>query len=275
MKSKCDDIEDRQSFACILCRKKLSNNLLEEIARQVVAKRLIVSLNEFARRLPFSVDEFNDTVVSLLVNSFKFDVSQVENALFNMVGLVDSRDPNEQLNHDTKQEFYKTARAPVIKLQEEYTRIRDDLNQMNDTDSFEWKRKRNELDEVQKKLIGARRNAASDIFERTNSRGNMGALIEYIQDGVGEMALGQGKIKTSVVHVDFHGLHVNEAKERIDEFVLPILPVLKKIIVITGHGVHNESGCSVLKEELRKYFGQNNLKCEDLKKNKGALCVQV
>ena len=135
MKSKCDDEEDRQSFACILCRKKLSNHLLEEIARQVVNKRLIVSLNEFARRLPFSIDEFNETVVSLLVNSFKFDVSQVENALFNMVGLVDSRDPNEQLNHDTQQEFYKTARAPVFKLQEEYSRIRDDLYQINDTDS--------------------------------------------------------------------------------------------------------------------------------------------
>jgi len=234
-----------------------------------------VSLNEFARRLPFNADEFNDTVVSLLVNSFKFDVSQVESALFNMVGLVDSRDPNEQLNHDMKQEYYKTARAPVIKLQEEYTRIKGDLNEMNDTDSVEWKRKRNELDDLQRKLISARRNAASDIFERTNSRGNMGALIEYIQEGVGEMGLESSPNKTSVVHVDFHGLHVSEAKERIDEFVLPILPALKKIIVITGHGVHAETGSSVLKEELRKYFGQNNVKCEDLKKNKGALCVQV
>jgi DNA-nicking Smr family endonuclease len=248
---------------------------LQDIALQVINKRLITSLNEFAKRLPFSVDEFNDMVVSLLMNQFEFDVSKVENALFNMVGLVE-RDPSEHLSHDKKQEFYNTARAPVLKLQEEYAKLKEDLFQINDTDSVEWRKKRNELNEMQRKLNGARRNAASDIFERMNSRGNMGALIEYIQEGVGEMGIeGVESTKTSIVHMDFHGLHVNEAKERIDEFVLPILPALKKMIVITGRGVHNETGSSVLKEELRKYFGQCNVKCEELKKNKGALCIQI
>jgi len=266
-----DEEEDMQNFCCVLCRKTLTKSTLQDVALQVVNKRLITSLNEFAQRLPFAVDEFNELVVSLLTNQFEFDASKVENALFNMVGLVE-HDPSEHLNHDNKQEFYNTARAPVLKLQAEYATLKEDLFQINDTDSVEWRRKRIALNDMQKKLNSARRNAASDIFERMNSRGNMGALIEYIQEGGIE---GVETTKTSIVHMDFHGLHVNEAKERIDEFVLPILPALKKMIVITGRGVHNETGGSVLKEELRKYFGQRNVKCEELKKNKGALCIQI
>ena len=70
------------------------------------------------------------------------------------------------------------------------------------------------------------------------------------------------------------GLHVKEARERVKEYILPILPALKKIIIITGHGAHNQDGTAVLKDNMKQYLSKElNLKCEDLAKNRGAICV--
>jgi DNA-nicking Smr family endonuclease len=46
----------------------------------------------------------------------------------------------------------------------------------------------------------------------------------------------------SSVQVDLHGLHVREAKEKIDEYILPILPALNKLAITTGYGSHLNSG---------------------------------
>ena len=254
--------EEKPIFCCVLCRKSLSLDTIKEIAQLVASKRLIGSFIELAKKLPFNKDEYEELIVSLLVGKFEFDVSKVENALFNMVGLVD-REPNEKLNYEQKQEYYELARAPVMKLQEEYSNMRQNLLLINDTDSVEWKTKKKELQELQKKLNAARKNAASDIFERMNSGGNMGAIIEE-----------ENGQEQSLVHIDMHGLHIKEAKERINEFVIPILPALKKLIVITGHGAHNQSGSSVLKEGVKQYFNELKIRCEDTK-NRGALCIHA
>lgn len=259
--------EDNQEFCCVLCRKRISSNTMQDMARQVVNKRLINSFSEFGKHLPFEPKDYTDLLVSLLTKkNVEFDINRVESILFNMMGLVERRQTHENLEHDKKQEYFNLARKPVIKLQEEYAKLRLDLLDMNDTESVEWKKKKAELSELHWKLNSARKNAASDIFERMNSNGSMGAIIEYDNDG---------QEKASLLHIDMHGLHVNEAKERANEFVLPILPALKKIIIITGHGVHNETGSSVLKESLRKYFSDIKVRCEDLKKNKGALILQM
>lgn len=194
---------------------------MQEVALDVVRKNLIPSFIEFAKQLPFSQEEFEELVSSLLLEKFEFEISLVENALFNMMGLVDR---NEKLDYEKKQEYYELARAPVLKLQEEYSNLRQDILLINDTESSEWKNKKKKLQELNKRLNEARKNAANDIFERMNSGGNMGALIEE-EDG---------QIQ-GLVHVDFHGLHVKEAKERVNEYVLPILPALKKVILITGY----------------------------------------
>ena len=194
---------------------------MQEVALDVVRKNLIPSFIEFAKQLPFSQEEFENLVSSLLLEKFEFEISLVENALFNMMGLVDR---NEKLDYEKKQEYYELARAPVLKLQEEYSNLRQDILVINDTESSEWKNKKKKLQELHKRLNEARKNAANDIFERMNSGGNMGALIEE-EDGQVQ----------GLVHVDLHGLHVKEAKERINEYVLPILPALKKVILITGY----------------------------------------
>ena len=114
---------------------------------------------------------------------------------------------------------------------------------------------------IKKNLILARKNAASDIFERINSHGTMGIINEEInQDGL--------------VYIDLHGLFINEAKERVNEFILPILPVLKKAIVITGHGSHSQSRESLLKNAIQEYFISLGFECDEMT-NKGTLCAKV
>ena len=76
-----------------------------------------------------------------------------------------------------------------------------------------------------------------------------------------------------LVHIDLHGLHVNEAKVSLTEFVLPALPVLRKVVVITGHGAHSQDTSSILKREIMQFLGGLDIRCEENKRNKGSLIV--
>lgn len=106
----------------------------------------------------------------------------------------------------------------------------------------------------------ARQNAANDIFERVNSSGKMGVIIE-------------DENYESGVFVDLHGLHVNEAKLKLTELILPMLKDVKKMTLITGHGAHNKSGESVLKKAISTFLKERKISCEDHPTNKGALCI--
>ena len=71
----------------------------------------------------------------------------------------------------------------------------------------------NEISKVRSKLCVARQKAREDIYTRMNSVGTMGAQ----QGGNDEL-----------IQIDFHGLHVDEMRIKFKEYVLPILPVVKK-----------------------------------------------
>jgi DNA-nicking Smr family endonuclease len=75
------------------------------------------------------------------------------------------------------------------------------------------------------------------------------------------------------VQLDFHGLYVNEAKKIIDADVLPVLPVLKKIVLITGRGAHNPKQEAKLKSALKEYFASVKIRCEEMSENQGAICI--
>jgi hypothetical protein len=95
-----------------------------------------------------------------------------------------------------------------------------------------------------------------DIFERVNSSGQMGVC---------------GADKH--LKVDLHGLFVEEAKEVIETFVLPVLPVIGKLMLITGRGVHNKTKMAKLKLALKKHFSEIKIRCEELSDNEGALVI--
>ena len=159
-------------FSCSVCRTKLTPTLSLDVAHLVMSKKLIPSLNELIGKLPFSKEEARDFLVRLLVEQFEFDICKVETTLFNMIGLV-AVNINEEVNHETKQEFFKIARKPVNLLQSELDKISEELSNINDTESEEWESKLKNFNEVKQKLNVARRNAAKDIFERINSQGEI------------------------------------------------------------------------------------------------------
>ena len=53
---------------------------------------------------------------------------------------------------------------------------------MNDTDSDEWYKKSDELEDLKKRLNISRQNAAKDIFERINSQGKNQYFTNFIPD---------------------------------------------------------------------------------------------
>ena len=254
--------EENPDFKCVLCRKEISKLIIQNLAEELLEKKIISSFNQLAKNLPYNKREFKELVISLLTQKYEFDISKVENALFNIVGLIDRKDQSEQLDHEKKQEYYKSARMPVNKLQEEFEKERESLLDIYDNESVEWKSRNNKLNELKKQLNFARENAANDIFERMNSFGKMG--VELINDD---------DESNGTVHIDMHGLHITEAKERFKQFILPILPLMKRVIVITGHGAHSKTNQSVLKESLKEYFESMDLRSKELSKNKGAICV--
>ena len=80
-------------------------------------------------------------------------------------------------------------------------------------------------------------------------------------------------IESAFVKVDLHGLFANEANEIIQEYILPVLHVLKKMVIITGRGAHNKSRKAVLKQEVKLFLTSRQIKFEDVLGNDGAIYV--
>lgn len=239
---------------CTLCRDEFSPSYLEDIANKIVEEKKIEILFDYLERLPLNEDESKKLIRNLLLKN-EFDLSKCENALFGMVGFVCTSE--QDLSNLQKQEYFDLARAPVRKLAKEYQQIKQELSFILDYESEEWKSKYKQLEETKKQLNIARKNAANDIFERMNSTIRMGSQTE----------------ENSSVFVDFHGLYVQEAIEKCADFVLPMLPVLKKIVLITGYGLHSKNGEANLKEALIKFLKSVNVNCKEHPKNKGAICI--
>jgi DNA-nicking Smr family endonuclease len=54
---------------------------------------------------------------------------------------------------------------------------------------------------------------------------------------------------------------------------LPVLPVIKKLVLITGRGNHSDGGKCVLKETLKDYLCELDVQIYKIKGNDGAIRV--
>jgi hypothetical protein len=120
----------------------------------------------------------------------------------------------------------------------------------------DWLVKKRKLNELKKQIMAAKENAFNDIYERMNSCGSMGVCL-----------FGQS------TSVDLHGLSVEAATRFINDPILPVLSVLKKIMLITGRGVHSADGQGVLKPAIKEYLRGFDIKCEDVNGNDGAIYI--
>ena len=251
----------RTAPTCPLCRYSFDPDFVEDLALQVVY--VDQELAMLIVKLP--VGDANDRVdvARRLLWTHDFCVEKVIEALECMLDDQTSRAlfrTSVDLTHQQKQEIYQKARRPVDKLQETLRRLLEELRSTFQTNTLN--RLLVDIRQIRTDLALARLNAREEIYTQLNSVGNMGA-----QQGASD--------ESGVIQIDFHGLHVNEMYEKFDGQVKPILPVVGKIMVITGRGLHSADGESKLKKSLIKYIDKRepDIRWERITANPGALNI--
>jgi hypothetical protein len=158
------------------------------------------------------------------------------------------------LSHQNKEENYVNARRPEQRLKKELDHLYDQLraigthntnDRRHDVSTADHEARticRAEIIRVKKQLKTAQQNAAQDIFNRNNSAG-----------GMGNMDANNGNLS-----IDFHGLYVKEAIVKFGEIVLPILPVQREVVIITGKGNHSRNRKSKLQDGLIAHIRQTD-----------------
>ncbi len=158
------------------------------------------------------------------------------------------------LTHTQKEDIYRKARVPVEKLQE---KLKNLLHEQSLADSKSLGMICSNLRQVRKQLGEAREVAREEIYSNMNTVGSMGAEREC-----------------GMIQVDYHGLHVNELRQKFKDHIIPIIPAVGKVVVITGRGHHSVGKESKLKKSLFKLIGEyKNLSWQRVEGNDGAILV--
>ena len=248
--------QDR-NFRCPLCNLSLTKSIFQSVALAFVSRNLCDSFRIYNEILNFSQKRFDMLVVDFLLKH-DFNLDKVEDNLWNLASLIDQK---EFLSSKEKQTMYEEARAPVRALKEEIHDVKTQIRSTKDKSVSHLLEQK--LLELKRKEQEAKVNASNDLFERINTiRMNR------------EMFVGKKTNGFEMYSVDFHGQHVDEAIERVNERVLPIFDVVRQIEIVCGKGNNSRDGVSVLKLALRKYFEEEkNIKCKDLTYNSGAFII--
>ena len=253
-----DESLNKNNFRCPLCNLSLSKNIFQSVALAfVVSKNLIDSFKLYNEMLEFSQHRFDMLVVDSLLKH-DFNLNKVEENLWNMVSLVDHGD---FLTGQAKQKMYEEARAPVLSLKAEINEIKNQIKSTKDKNIRQILEQK--LSDLKRNAQKAQENASNDLFEQINSKMNKESLFTKNKNGF------------EMYKVDLHGQHVEEAKKKVEELVLPILVVVRQIEIVCGKGNNSRGRIGVLKVELKKNFEEMDIKCKDLVKNDGAFIIYI
>ncbi|KAJ3162167.1 hypothetical protein HDU88_007087 [Geranomyces variabilis] len=245
-------------FSCTLCRAAFPDSLVTTAAHVSVQSNLVPACKELPQHLGVSDPDDRHRLLTSLLTVHNFELPQVTDILFSMVG-VGTTTAVRDLTHDDKQRIYEEAREPVRRLAEEHRQLRAKLARSYETDHPEWRATLARARDVAESLEQARDNAAAHIYERVNAAGKMGR------------AAPNGR---APVHVDLHGLHEDEARRTLIDFVFPTLPVLKMVNVITGKGTHSQDGEGVLRGLVKTLTVEHGFRVEK-NKNSGVLTLRA
>jgi len=135
------------------------------------------------------------------------------------------------LTHEEKRRNYDDARRPQENLYKDLKHLIEQRKILIRGGDVELHNVcQGEINRIRDEINIARKNAREDIFHANNSAGGMGIQIEQgdINDG-------------SRINIDLHGQYVEDAKILFDEKVMPVLPVQKRVGVVTGRGKHSRT----------------------------------
>lgn len=232
MKKQSD--KERTDICCPLCRFQLEGKAIQRLAYQIIDKD--ETLSGLVDKFPAEIDESTEVAIKLLWRwDFRVDkvVDALEKILDDRVTGVFFRTAGD-LDHKQKEQIYQQVRRPVNLLQEKEKRLNEELRATFETNKISQINQK--LLALRSELAAARVKARDEMYERLNTVGSIGA-----QD------------TSDAIQVDYHGLHVNEMHSKYEELVEAVLPVVKKITIITGRGLHSEGGASrLMKKKLKR-----------------------
>ncbi|KAJ3040546.1 hypothetical protein HDV00_010726 [Rhizophlyctis rosea] len=257
--------EVKTHFRCAVCREPLPDDILKSMAREAVRDKMIVALEDLVPLLEMGGGNAEALVTTLLLKR-SFDVAKIVDLVFNMVGLMTASLPSGW-DTEQKQSVYRVARRPVVAVQEEYDAVRWRLAGMFDSREGEYRRLLERLRVLERDLASVRADAARDIYMQMNA-----------VEGMGERFAGAGgKAGGERVYVDLHGLHIAEAVAVLEEFLVPVLPVLKgRVFVVVGRGRHSKGGVGVLKDGVRRFLeGVQGVRVREGVGNEGVLVLEA
>eukprot|EP00122_Pirum_gemmata_P008680 Pgem_evm1s8007 len=82
---------------------------------------------------------------------------------------------------------------------------------------------------VYQDLQESRKYALDQIYRKVNES----------QTAMGVEKTSGGKDEKGIIYIDFHGLHIEDVKHKIDDVVVPVLPHVEAIVIVTGKGSHS------------------------------------
>jgi DNA-nicking Smr family endonuclease len=257
-------IPENSKVPCSLCRREVEESFFHDALEEMVELSATrADMKERLSSLPLNCQADQLEVFRSLLVRHDLDRDAVLRSLDDIMyrNNVGNLWQSKNLSSLEKQTIYDDAWRPVQILEQEF---KDTLELLDigilDSDSSKFKEASNKLKDIEHILHSAKDNAEKEICSRLNASGSMG-----MENDNGEILL------------DFHGLHVKEAKDKIMEtMLLPIISVVKSIVIITGHGIHFANNRSTLKPALQKYLTQKHkaiVEWEVVKKNSGAIRI--
>eukprot|EP01135_Chromosphaera_perkinsii_P012148 Nk52_evm12s2596 gene=Nk52_evmTU12s2596 len=257
----------RISFRCPECRERAPNYALGQLFEYYLDVFLIKQQRLLAKKKIFPSSDGIRSFLMDLLQDHEFNVHKVSDMVLEYLAAFDYSNSRD-LSHEEKQQIYAEAQAPINALKRDKAKLErniDEMEKKGKTLTRRYERSLEELVRVSDRLQGLYDNAYDDIFERINSQSaTMGVMGGKGSDGEGELC------------IDLHGLSVKQGLRKLDELVLPIIGLVKRVLVVTGRGLHSDiMGRSVLKENVEEYARSNGLRASAVKNNPGAIRLSI
>jgi hypothetical protein len=245
----------KQCPQCPLCRYSFNGDFVECIPSIIIEKDQ--TLANLIVQLAITDHDEKIAVAERLLWTHRFQVSAVVDAIEE---LLDGRvsglffRSEGDLTHAQKEDIYRRARLPVEKLEDKLKQL---LADQSLADSKALVSICCNVRQVRKELCVAREMAREVIYSNMNTVGAMGAEQE-----------------SGMIQVDYHGQHVNGMRKKFKDHIIPIIPAVGKVMIITGRGSHSVGKESKLKKALFKLIGEyKNLSWQKVEGNEGAILV--
>ena len=245
---------------CPLCRDSFNQSFVKCVLDQLIEKDKI--LNSLILKLPIIDLDEKAAVAERLLWAHRFDLSSVidviESLLDGQLSDLFFRSGDDiTITYEEKYAIYTRARVNVKKLERDLEVLLDE--QRRTFDAKVLNKINGKVRKLRNLLLYARQEARDEI---SNILGSVSDVCGY-EDG-----------HSSLIKVDYHGMHVSEMRNKFYQQVIPILPVVKKVLVLTGRSGAS-ADASKLNEALFKLVAQNedSVYCRPVNENEEALYV--